>query len=296
MTDSSNAAAVTTTATRTTIHHGDENDRSCTVQDDDDVPFFFPQPKQPQQPQDDNTATVTPYRYIRFEQIDSACGLTVQKGTLCWVSLSQGKNRTSRLFKPARVIRMNDNDENAQKTPPNKATKEGDPRVCVQYPKGSTYWVRSSNLMPVLEHHRHLVLVTSETTDYRRVAMVHTTAEDHFIEIGCDFGILVSLVKAKSALGVDKSETSIDVARKNYPTLEFLLGDIFEDDDHRMRALPYPGRSAPLVVAIDINGNRDLPAVVKCIELVLTWSPRLIVVKSRALYAKMTKGQDNKPS
>ena len=43
-----------------------------------------------------------------------------------------------------------------------------------------------------------------------------------------------------------------------------------------------------LVVAIDINGNRELEAVIECLERVLKWwKPRLVVVKSRSLYSKL---------
>jgi hypothetical protein len=230
-----------------------------------------------------------PYRYVRYDQIESTLSLPIEKGTLCWVLLSQGKNRTSRLFKPARVVQVDSPQPVQQATQP-QDQPQNDPRICVQYPKGSTYWVKTSNLVPVLEQHHHLILVASETNDYRRLAIVHTTSNDHFIEIGCDFGILVDSVRhAKSTLGVDKSEASIDIARQQYPNREFILGDVFLQQD---LGLPYTHHlKEPLVVAIDINGNRDLPAVLKCIELVFTWSPRLIIVKSRALYSKMGGGR-----
>lgn len=49
-----------------------------------------------------------------------------------------------------------------------------------------------------------------------------------------------------------------------------------------------PIMNASLVVAIDINGNRELQAVQKCIQIVIQeWKPRLIFVKSRALYADL---------
>mmetsp|Transcript_10046 Transcript_10046/g.13275 ORF Transcript_10046/g.13275 Transcript_10046/m.13275 type:complete len:352 (+) Transcript_10046:37-1092(+) len=45
---------------------------------------------------------------------------------------------------------------------------------------------------------------------------------------------------------------------------------------------------SPLVVAIDINGNRELEAVQSCVARVKAlWRPRLIIVKSRALYHKI---------
>lgn len=107
------------------------------------------------------------------------------------------------------------------------------------------------------------------------------------LEIGCDFGILVDSVDAKSSLGIDKSEESIQIAKTRYPDQKFLLRDVFEDD---LTAEIGPDTTKPLVVSIDINGNRELPAVLKCIQFVLdSWSPRLIMVKSRELHAKMTK-------
>ena len=135
--------------------------------------------------------------------------------------------------------------------------------------------------MPVMEHQSHLILVASETSDYRRMAVVHTRQEDNFLEIGCDYGILVDSVDARTQLGVDKSEESINGARERYPNREFRLGDVFQDD----LGISFEG---PSVVAIDINGNRMLPAVLDCIQLALDkWAPRLIVVKSRELYAKL---------
>ena len=106
-------------------------------------------------------------------------------------------------------------------------------------------------------------------------------------EIGCDFGILVDSVDAKSSLGIDKSEESIQIATTRYPDQNFLLRDVFEDDLDI-------GPKTPLVVSIDINGNRELPAVLKCIQFALdSWSPRLIMVKSRELHAKMTSEDKN---
>lgn len=103
-------------------------------------------------------------------------------------------------------------------------------------------------------------------------------------EIGCDFGILVDSVDAKSSLGIDKSEESIKIANTRYPDQDFVLADIFRDD----LAEKIIDKS-PLVVSIDINGNRELPAVLDCLSFVLdSWSPRLILVKSRELHAKMT--------
>jgi len=109
------------------------------------------------------------------------------------------------------------------------------------------------------------------------------------IEIGCDFGILVDSVDAKTTLGIDKSEESIQIAKERYPDQRFLLKDVFEDDLLEIFNPKESSANSSLVVSIDINGNRELPAVLNCIQVVLNaWSPRLILVKSRALHAKMT--------
>jgi hypothetical protein len=47
--------------------------------------------------------------------------------------------------------------------------------------------------------------------------------------------------------------------------------------------------ASPTVVAIDINGNRELPAVLACLTKVSSlWKPRLILIKSRALHGQLS--------
>ena len=56
--------------------------------------------------------------------------------------------------------------------------------------------------------------------------------------------------------------------------------DVDHDDDECLSSTP-----SSLVVAIDINGNRELEAVQQCLARVQSmWQPRLIIVKSRALH------------
>ena len=84
-----------------------------------------------------------------------------------------------------------------------------------------------------------LIIVVPETNIYRRVAKIHATPDDSFMEIGCDYGITVdkihnSLQEAGdvpkdwpvdqkdaskktnqvSCLGVDRSKESIDIANE----------------------------------------------------------------------------------
>ena len=232
--------------------------------DDDVANRQLPQP---------TTPGAAPYRYVKFEQVGHEFfddfpleSSRLLPETLCWVLLSKGKKKTPQLYERARVGHLPEDE-------PDRAT--------VRYPSGKTYRVRKTNLMPVLEHNNRLILVASETNDYRRMATVHTTKEDNFMEIGCDFGILVDSVDSKTRLGLDKSEESIRIARKRYPNRTFLLGDVFGDDISI-------NLESPSVIAIDINGNRLLPAVLDCIQLVVDrWSPRLIIVKSRELYTRL---------
>lgn len=98
---------------------------------------------------------------------------------------------------------------------------------------------RECNLPP-------MVIITPETNIYRRVAVIHTTPEDSFMEIGCDYGITVDRIRRSlkdggnvpkewngeaastligegmernaivSCLGIDKSIESIDIATGRY--------------------------------------------------------------------------------
>ena len=47
------------------------------------------------------------------------------------------------------------------------------------------------------------VIITPETHIYRRIAVLHTTPEDSFIEIGCDYGITVDRIRRSLEEGGD---------------------------------------------------------------------------------------------
>ena len=67
--------------------------------------------------------------------------------------------------------------------------------------------------------------------------------------------------------------------------MDLFPNDIVNTDDKAQSI------NSSLVVAIDINGNRELEAVRQCLQLVIQeWKPRLIIVKSRALYADLYEG------
>lgn len=229
-------------------------------------------------------------------------------------------------------------------------------QVLVRYEGGTTYHVKAYNLVPILEPSlqllnpnasllpKHIVLIVPETSMYRRLAKIHTTPQDSFMEIGCDFGITVdrireSLVMAGnvprewpppspslttsvimkeeevqernlcdnnnanetkedntkvSCLGVDKSKDSIDIANQRYPKSKFVQNDVLvphEMSSVRILCEQYLVGSAPSILCIDINGNREIEGVLACLTMVLNepWVrfPRLIIVKSRFLYWEM---------
>ena len=85
-----------------------------------------------------------------------------------------------------------------------------------------------------------MVIVTPETNIYRRIAKAHTTPNDSFMEIGCDYGITVDKIRKAmvdagdvplawqptetndnaqkdieaSCLGIDRSQESIGIANE----------------------------------------------------------------------------------
>lgn len=185
---------------------------------------------------------------------------------------------------------------------------------------------------------RRYVLIYPETPIYRQACVTHTYWEDSFLEIGCDGGNTVErvhrglqeggfvamdpcavepqgVVSSSSSpttatttmkdggiqcLGIDKSQFSIDTATEAYPQCSFSLQDALEDAcGLRQYCHETLLHGYPTVVAIDINGNREIPAVVQCIENIMNpvdppegWElPRLIIVKARRLHHAMAGGE-----
>jgi hypothetical protein len=81
-----------------------------------------------------------------------------------------------------------------------------------------------------------------------------------------------------------------------FPLCEFKLCNILKQDDVASLNLSCQQTlkgGAPSVIAIDVNGNRDIEGVLECLQVVMNerWArqPRLIVVKSRFLYWDLRK-------
>lgn len=215
-----------------------------------------------------------------------------------------------------------------------------------QQKQQSSQSVNTTSLLPPM------VVLVPETNIYRRIAKVHATPDDSFMEIGCDYGITVDKIRTSledagnvpkvwnpipppagimeaettnkcgddgleleeereeegevgkrvSCLGVDKSKESIGIANERYPKCKFSLGNILlpkEMSSIRTFCERSLVGSAPSIICIDVNGNREISGVLECLKMVMneSWKrqPRMIIVKSRFLYwelKKMGNGDD----
>jgi hypothetical protein len=208
-------------------------------------------------------------------------------GQHVWVCKSKGRkqNRTNEqrheLFQRARILDLSIEGDDTRSR-----------RVLVQYPKGSTYRVRQDHLIPILDvptlNDVRLVIVHAETAPYRRACFIHGCVEPHesFCEIGCAEGATLHRLQKSNPVnrivGIDKSEESTHIARMRLPTCDLFCYDILMQWPIELTEIQ------PAVVGIDINGNRELDAVLECLQVVMThWTPRLIFVKSRALYHEL---------
>ena len=191
-----------------------------------------------------------------------------------WVSESRGPRKGSRLVRRATVVASEEN------------------RIRVRYPSGSTYRVRpalldgilTAGVEKLLYKDGGVVLVYSETAAYRRACVIHTGMDEAVCEIGCAEGVTCQKLwetgeNRRVPIGLDKSSTCVAEARQRYPHLSFQQADVLDS------GFMWSSFAKPCVVAIDINGTRELEAVLEGVELVQRhWCPRLVIVKSRSLY------------
>ncbi|EQC35971.1 hypothetical protein SDRG_06713 [Saprolegnia diclina VS20] len=208
---------------------------------------------------------------------------------LVYVSVSNGKAKggeadsarqgasTGRLFARARVV--------------DTAPTAFPGRVKIAYADGSTYHALPSRLTPQLLRRVNAatgVLVTAETSHYRRLARTQIDASDVVLEIGCDLGptveIIAETVGFENVTGIDKSADSIAVAKVSHPQCHFIEMDIFRSTNE---LLAIASRCSKIL--IDINGNRLLGAVVDALSLVLHGCPKLelVIVKSVELHREL---------
>lgn len=179
--------------------------------------------------------------------------------------------------------------------------KEGRLRIWYAFGGKRTYWVRPERLVKVLgctyspelgivaNQTTVLQIVVPETDEYRRLAYSQVLKDDTAVEIGCDLGKTVKILSktCSNVVGIDKSIQSVRTAERECGEIEnvkILHGDVLQNP-----GILTPFAEYTAVVFIDINGNRDIKDVEACLYLVRCTfvKARLIVVKSRYLYAKM---------
>lgn len=81
-----------------------------------------------------------------------------------------------------------------------------------------------------------------------------------------------------------------------FPKCKFALGDVLQTNDMssiRNLCEQLMIGSAPSIICIDVNGNREIDGVIACLKMVVNevWKrqPRMIIVKSRFLYWEVKK-------
>lgn len=165
-----------------------------TVIDKNDSCLMSPSLSQQQQKQNlpqSNIDSDKKYYYIGFDQINEVFFFPhLPKHTACRVMISKGKKNNRTQLIPDSVITLEDYDaeqsqkiieENMSGTGEEKENTSKEHRIKSQYPSGSTYHIRRSNLVPILQPHHHkqkIVVLVPETVDYRRLCIVHTRPQD----------------------------------------------------------------------------------------------------------------------
>jgi hypothetical protein len=266
-------------------------------------------PAQPQQ----LAASPNHHRAQEWEDVgdDGSCESTCKhtpSNTDVRSNQSQGPLSRLELFLRARVVESESSDRSqtaslTSRSPSDIEHSPPDERVLVRYPKGSTYRVRRDHLLPVLEGQRRVVIVADETPPYRKCCAVHTLPTDSFLEIGCDLGHTLQRVHetgnerssaaSRILVGIDKSLFSVRAAKGSYPHLRLVQWDPLEQPTSVLREGLGVNEFRPDVIAVDINGSRELPTVLACLASIWDvhqWQPRLIVVKSRTLHAHLRDG------
>jgi SAM-dependent methyltransferase len=120
---------------------------------------------------------------------------------------------------------------------------------------------RGSSVAPI-------VVVTPNTSEFRRLCKGQLVEHDRVIEIGCSYGQASQLLLGgASYLGVDISYECISHCLQFMPSARFVRLDVMSDQDGFRAAL---NAESPTLVALDIGGVRNMPDVIFVIDSVLS--------------------------
>jgi hypothetical protein len=188
-------------------------------------------------------------------------------------------------------------------------------RYLVRYQDGSSYQVKRTRLIKV--YPSGSIIVCADTDQYRRLGFSQIAGwaggkvqsrGDSVLEIGCAEGdCTLALMNARPSclVAVDKSDLCIEITTKKVADELARIGaaeeyqkmavqvrsmDIFTAN--WKQELQFLEDSKRLVVFVDINGNRELPAVIRAIRKTEAELPecQMIIVKSSLLFSQLQKG------
>lgn len=135
-----------------------------------------------------------------------------------------------------------------------------------------------------------IILVTRETIDYHKATRAEVQRDDFVLEVGCDVGeccaIAATCCGPENVIGVDLACLSVSRAREAYPSIRFEVLDVLQAGaKSALHQLERDVDKKFSKVLIDINGNRDIGAVCRVIQIVVEdLAPVAIIVKNRALH------------
>jgi len=121
-------------------------------------------------------------------------------------------------------------------------------------------------------------VVCAKTREYRESIAKVCRPDDVVLEVGSAHGVTLANISkfSKKAIGIDKGESEVAIARCRYPNLEFHVLDA--NDIERIRQL---GKFS--LIYVDVSGVVDLTTLLSILLKLEKLKPRLFVVKSLEL-------------
>jgi len=137
------------------------------------------------------------------------------------------------------------------------------------------------------------IVVCEEVGEYRAAAQGLVKSGDYVLEVGSHVGGTTKVLAcvAKHVTGIDQQAELVAQARLKLPDVHFEICDAFDAPKIlEIAKKMLPNRWSK--VFIDISGSRDLPTVVRLIDIYEnTLRPDIIIVKSQALKRHLLKSR-----
>eukprot|EP00300_Choanocystis_sp_HF-7_P014450 c18693_g1_i1.p1 GENE.c18693_g1_i1~~c18693_g1_i1.p1 ORF type:complete len:171 (-),score=40.47 c18693_g1_i1:170-682(-) len=127
-----------------------------------------------------------------------------------------------------------------------------------------------------------MIVICSETDDYRVLARAQPNSTDHVVEIGCSAGVATALIyeRCSNIIAIDISHSLLHHAATVLPNVNFVNLDVLAEDK-RLEELC----QGCTKMFVDIGGNRCLESLAILLPKIRSVAtPQLIFVKSRQLF------------